>query len=157
MLKKTDESEEKKRLGSSINEEVPEKKTGESTDKESYGANINEEVTQNVETEKSVAEERTVDEQEGQDNENDQSTSKVEDSSKTLKRKREQIVINSCFEKIGKKGRKKVRCKVCKDNPDVVQSHKKQAGTLFLYPSGGRNKESLYGYPYRVRIAFGSR
>eukprot|EP00795_Rhopilema_esculentum_P008107 gene8107-14024_t len=54
---KTDESEEKKRLGSSINEEVPQKKTGESTAKESYGANMNEEVAQNVETEKSEAEE----------------------------------------------------------------------------------------------------
>ena len=54
-LKKTDESEEKKRLGSRINEEVPERKTGESTEKECYIANINEEVAQNVETEKSEA------------------------------------------------------------------------------------------------------
>eukprot|EP00794_Sanderia_malayensis_P005008 gene5008-5666_t len=117
-------TEEKKRLGSRINEEVPEKKTGESTEKESYGANINEEVAQNVETEKSEAEERRVVEQEKQCNENDQSTSNVGDSSQTLKRKREQIVINSRFEKIGRKGRKKVRCKVCIDNPDVVLSHK---------------------------------
>ena len=87
-------------------------KIGESTEKESYGANINEEVAQNVETEKSEAEERRVDEQEGQYNENDHSTSNVGDSSQNLKRKREQIVIYSCFEKIGRKGRKKVRCKV---------------------------------------------
>lgn len=46
---------------------------------------------------------------------------------KSLKRRREQtkISIDSFFEKVGKKGRRKVRCKVCFENPDVVQAHKK--------------------------------
>ena len=120
-----------------MNEEVPERKTGESTEKECYVANINEEVAQNVETEKSEAEERRVDEQEGQYNENDHSTKDVGDSSQNLKRKREQIVINSCFEKIGRKGRKKVRCKVCRDNPDVLLSHKKASRYPLFVPQRG--------------------
>ena len=41
------------------------------------------------------------------------------------KRKRGKIDIDSCFVKVGSKGRKKVRCSICCKFPDVVNLHKK--------------------------------
>ena len=67
------------------------------------------------------------------------------DVRKSLKRKQEptKISIDSCFEKVGKKGRRKVRCKVCFENPDIVQAHKKSKQTpSFCTKDGGEIRTS---------------
>ena len=67
------------------------------------------------------------------------------DVRKSLKRKQEptKISIDSCFEKVGKKGRRKVRCKVCFENPDKVQAHKKSKQTpSFCTKDGGEIRTS---------------
>ena len=43
----------------------------------------------------------------------------------TLKRKRSKITIDQCFERVGSKLRKKIRCNVCFKHPDVVKRHNK--------------------------------
>ena len=45
----------------------------------------------------------------------------------TLKRKRSKSTIDKCFERVGSKGRNKIRCNVCFKHPDVVKLHKKSA------------------------------
>ena len=43
----------------------------------------------------------------------------------TLRRKRPKITIDQCFERVGSKGRKKIRCNVCFKHADVVKLRKK--------------------------------
>ena len=60
------------------------------------------------------------------------------------KRKRDKLDIDSYFEKIGNKGRKKIRCSICYKYPDVVKLHKKSDHVPSICTSSGGEVRKAY-------------